>query len=303
MKTTKTTDELLKDFLQERDVSERSKNVYRNILTQWFRWLSSQGYSHDAVSRIHVMEYKSHLTTKHTGKTVNNYLTALRLYYKWLYQKKYYHTNPTEGVRAVRRAAGHRKKYLATEQIHLLLNAPDEESEKGIRDRAIMRLMLTSGLRAIEVTRASVGDIVNDYLYIQRKGQSDKDSKVPLSTSTIAAIQKYLKLRGNVSDEDPLFCNYSNYSMGSPMKPYTISVMVRHYLNSVGINDKKITAHSLRHTFASHALIAGVPLLDVSTMMGHADVSTTQIYLRQVQSEKVLKKFEGDRVDKILQID
>ena len=301
MKTTKTTDELVKDFLQERDVSDRSRNVYRNILNQWFRWLSSKGYPHGSVSRVHVMEYKAHLVAKHTAKTANNYLTALRLYYKWLKEKSYYHTNPTEGVRAVRRSAGHRKKYLTTEQIQLLLAAPSDKTERGIRDRAIMRLMLTSGLRAIEVCRASVGDIVNQYLFIQRKGRSEKDAKVPLSNSTIDAIEKYLMLRDSITDEQPLFCNASRRDQGR-MKPYTISVMVRGYLNSIGITDKQVTAHSLRHTFASHALMAGVPLLDVSTMMGHADVSTTQIYLRQVQAETVLKKFEGDRVDQILHI-
>lgn len=300
MKTTLTQSELLSAFLSERDVSVNSRATYRRELIQFFRWLSASKIDYRLVTESNIINYKNHLLATRSQTTADNYLTVVKLFFRWLHRKGYYH-NVTSEIRRVSKYKGFRKKVLSGEQVRELLSIRDN-TQKGLRDHAIITLMATAGLRAIEVVRANVEDIQDDMLYIQRKGRKEKDESVSLSDATIEAIQNYLLSRNNLSDDQPLFTSLSNYNPDQRLTPKTLSAVITSYYRRIGITDKRITAHSLRHTIAVHMLIKGYSIHDVQVLLGHASTSTTEIYVKYANDFVRKEKLKGAALDNVFNL-
>lgn len=151
-----------------------------------------------------------------------------------------------------------------------------------MRDRAILALMTTAGLRTIEVARADVGNIRFErgktFLYVQGKGHSEADDKILLSKQTYKAIQSYLKVRGKVSNNAPLFVSTSRSNKGARLDTQTIRKMVKSNLREIGLDSPRLTAHSLRHSAATNLIFAGVELPKVQMILRHKNLNTTMIY-------------------------
>ena len=158
---------------------------------------------------------------------------------------------------------------------------------KDLRDRAIIALMLTAGLRTIEICRADVKDIrrVNGcyFLYVLGKGRSTKSESVKLAPQVYSLIQSYLKVRGRVKGDEPLFVSTSNRSKGKRLDTQSIRKLIKKDLRGIGLDSDRLSAHSLRHTAATQMLLNGVRLEEVQMILRHRNITVTQIYNHAIQ--------------------
>jgi integrase/recombinase XerD len=296
--TLDTLDEILKAFLASRDVKENSRNLYKKTLRIYFDWLMKKGYSLDEVHRAHIIEYKDELLkTKGSSLTVGSYLTAVRLFYEWAEAYKLY-PNVAKSIKTPKRQQKYRKQPLTPEQVNILLKHTETLSK---RDRALIILLLTTGLRTIEVERALVEDLTfkgsKRVLLVHGKGRDEKDNFVILTEETAAPLDDYLKSRSVqmfnsksvLKPFEPLFSSNSNNSSGKAISTHTISQIVKTALQSIGLNAKEYSAHSLRHTAGTNILRAGGSLQQAQFTLRHSNPATTQIYTATFEEEGRLK--------------
>ena len=221
--------------------------------------------------------------------TIALYLAALRRFFQWTEQTGLYQ-NIAVGVKAPRIDKGHKKDYLAADQVKGILSNMSRNSLEAKRNYAVMALMTTGGLRTIEIVRANVEDIRIvggvSVLYIQGKGKSDKSDFVKLAPQVIEAIADYLKERGKVKGSDPLFVSCSRRNKGQRLTTRTISSIAKTALRQNGFNSNRLTAHSLRHTAVTLALLAGLTLAEVQHFARHSNIATTQIYAHNIDRMK-----------------
>lgn len=302
MSTTLSISQLVKEFIADQDVSSQSRALYNRVIRLWFRWLQASGIDYNVIRREHVLNYKRDLQQQDKSQlTVDNYMTVVKLFYRWSEAKNYY-SNVAEGIKKSRRYRGFRKSILSSEQIAQLLEAPVFSTTKGKRDRAILGLLSKRGLRTIEVSRANVGDITSSGMWVQRKGHTEKDEFVFLTDQTIDAIQDYLVTRNNLKDSQPLFTSISRYNANARLGQQSISKIVRQYLNQIGVNDKRVSAHSLRHSIAVHLLQADVSAYEVQLFLGHTSIVTTQLYTRYAEEEMKRRNVAGKAIDEMFKI-
>jgi integrase/recombinase XerC len=150
--------------------------------------------------------------------------------------------------------------------------------------------MVTGGLRTIEVSRANIGDLTvvrgSTVLYIQGKGRDEKSEFIKVAAPVEAAIRASLKDRQKADKDSPFFCSSSNNSNGERLTTRSISGIIKKTLINAGFNSDKLTAHSLRHTAVTLALLAGRNLDEVQQFARHADISSTQIYNHSLDKDK-----------------
>lgn len=167
-----------------------------------------------------------------------------------------------------------------------MLKEAQEVSTQEKHDYAILSLMFRTGLRDIEVVRADVGDIKPHSgvmaLYVHGKGRSEKDDFVALTEALQADIDRYLAERKDLSPTDPLFASTSNCNKGGRLTTRSVSGIVKQGLRNIGLDSERYTAHSLRHTSVTYALMAGASVEETQKMARHADISTTMIYAHHV---------------------
>ena len=171
-----------------------------------------------------------------------------------------------------------------------ILSSIETESEQGLRDYAIIVLMVTGGLRTIEVSRANIEDIssIGDctVLYVQGKGQDEKSDYIKILPEVEASLRAYLKTRDITDGKEPLFCSLSNNSKGQRLTTRTISAIVKKKLVAAGYNSERLTAHSLRHTAVTLSLIGGNSLQEAQEFARHSNIATTQIYAHNLERIK-----------------
>ena len=184
----------------------------------------------------------------------------------------------------------HKKDALTVKQCQALLQAIDISTQKGKRDRAIISLMMTAGLRTIEIVRANIEDLhtLGDsvYLSVQGKGHDDKSAKILVASQVHNFIQEYLETRENFSKTEPLFTSTSRRNFNQRMDTQSISKLVKNKLREISLDDARYTAHSLRHTAATQALLNGVSLTQVQQVLRHTNINTTLIYTHNIERMK-----------------
>ena len=240
-------------------------------------------------NREDIINFKKYLGEYCKTNTIALYLAALRRFFQWTEQKGLY-PNIAVGIKAPRIDKGHKKDYLAAEQVKGILHNMSCDSLEGLRNYAIMALMTTGGLRTIEIVRANVEDIRIvggvTVLYIQGKGKTDKTDFIKLAPQVTQAIADYLTKRGQVKGSDPLFVSCSRRNKGQRLTTRTISYVCKNALRQNGFNSIRLTAHSLRHTAVTLALLAGLSLAEVQLFARHRNIATTQIYAHNIDRMK-----------------
>lgn len=294
--------DLVKEFILFKDISKNSKRLYVRTLRQFNNWLLNNCYNYSEISQPHILKYKEELFLKGLSSlTVASYITSLKSFYEWA-EINNYCKNITRGVRAPKRKNEFKKQPLNTNQQKDLLTFL--QSAHNIKKYAIINLLLTTGIRTIELTRANVGDIVyksgKRVLLVQGKGREVKDNFVILTDSAYKPIAEYLTTRGKVSNIEPLFISDSNNSKGERLTTRTISKIAKDVLKAIGINEKCFTAHSLRHTLAVNILKAGGGLDIAQGTLRHSNPATTQIYTATLNEELRLQKSGEELVEKYL---
>jgi integrase/recombinase XerC/integrase/recombinase XerD len=292
-------EELVESFINSLDVKLSSKLLYRRTLKQYFNWVDSKGYLLTEIARPQLLQYKEELLS--SGKsslTVGSYITSIRRFYEWTEANKFY-PNIAKGIKTPKRKQQFKKQPLLPAQATELLNYYED---KTLRDKAIINLLLRTGLRTIEVIRASVEDITfkgsQRVLLIQGKGRDEKDNFVLLTDKTYQPIAQYLATR-TASASEPLFTSTSNNSKGERLTTRTISYIAKEGLKAIGLDEKNFTAHSLRHTTAVNILRAGGSLETAQFTLRHSNPATTQIYTATLNEERRLQNSGEALIDSL----
>jgi integrase/recombinase XerC/integrase/recombinase XerD len=283
-------DELVDSFIASQDVKLSSKLLYRRTLKQYFNWVTKKGYLLSEIARPKILEYKDELLLSGMSSlTVGSYITSVRRFYEWTEANKYY-PNVAKGIKTPKRKQQFKKQPLLPSQATELLNY---YQDKALREYAIIGLLLRTGLRTIEVIRASVEDITykgsQRVLLIQGKGRDEKDNFVLLTDKTYQPIAQYLATRGNIDGSEPLFTSTSNNSKGERLTTRSISYIAKEGLKAIGLDERSFTAHSLRHTTAVNILRAGGSLETAQFTLRHSNPATTQIYTATLNEERRLQ--------------
>ena len=275
-------------FINYLDASPKTVETYKKALRQFFNYLGLHGIRQP--QREDVLAFRDDL--KASGlkpTTVQNYITATRIFFKWTEQEGLY-PNIAEHVKGAKLDKNHKKDYLTSRQAKEVLANVKTDTEEGLRNYAILSLMVTGGLRTIEVSRADVGDLrtlgENTVLFVQGKGREEKTEYIKISAPVEKAIRSYLKARENVEEGQPLFTSTSNNSRGKRITTRTVSAIVKNALKNAGYDSARLTAHSLRHTAITLALLAGREITEVQQFARHANLNTTMIYNHALDQAK-----------------
>ena len=285
-----TPEELYQRFVAYLDLASTSKTIetYTRAIRQMFAYFADNGITHPEKDDLRA--FRNHLKeTGHKPTTIQNYIAAAHAFFKWTASENLY-DNIADGVKGAKLDRDHKKDYLTSSQVKTVLGDVDRTTPQGLRDYAIIALMVTGGLRTVEVVRANIGDMrtLGDctVLYVQGKGREEKTEYVKLSAPVEKAIRAYLKTRDSVSPEAPLFTSLSNNSNGERMTTRSISRIAKDSMIEAGYDSSRLTAHSLRHTAVTLALLAGKDITEVQQFARHANISTTQIYNHALEKAK-----------------
>ena len=279
-------DEVLTSFLNGLDIMETSRETYRWGLVRFFKWIRSSGRSLETLSPADIMSFKNSLMKeKLSPLTIGGYVTAVRMFYSWTETSLLY-PNIARSVRPPRGRKGFRKCALSPQESASLLGYLKERS---LRDYAIVNLILRTGLRTIEVSRADIGDVVRKrgkiVLKVWGKGADEKDAYVILGQPVWGPIQEYLGQRKASSKTDPLFVTEGKGHKGVRMAPRSIQYLCKEALKAIGLDGHEYSAHSLRHTTGVLILKNGGDWKDVQRVLRHASPATSQIYTASIEEE------------------
>lgn len=276
---------LLKRFLEYLDASEKTVQTYTRALRQFFKFLYENNITQP--QRTDVLAFRDNLKDKgRKPTTIKSYIVAVRLFFQWTNQEGLY-PNIAEKIKGAKLDQAHKKDYLTVDQIKDVLNNIDTSTITGARDYSIIVLMVTGGLRTIEVSRADMDDMRNvgnsPALYIQGKGREEKTEYVKLPLQVFKAIGRYREMLEK--QYDVLFVSTSNNNKGQRLTTRSISGIVKKRLKEAGYTSNRLTAHSLRHTAGTLNLMNGGTLEETQQLLRHSNINTTMIYLHHLERE------------------
>ena len=293
MRTTLKLTEIIDGWIAETDILPATKADYRRKVNLWFRWLSAAGVDPRGPQRHHIVEYKRWLQDEgRSVLTVCSYVTVVKLFYRYCEQMGYYNNIGT-GVKSSVKHREYYKTALTQREAAALLDSIDTGTIIGKRDKLIIALMLTNGLRACEVARIDIRDFDRQngrtLLHIQRKGKVDKRGVVAVPEMITELLEEYTSCR-DFDVADPLVVSHAHGNTGRRLAKVTISAIVKQRLREIGIDRPDITTHSLRHTCGSLLVEQGVDVETIRDMLGHSDTQTTRIYIEMAQQKRLLER-------------
>ena len=278
---------LVNRWLKFAAVSEKSMATYKVCLKQLFGYFADNKISIPA--RADLENFRDMLIDSgKSASTICLYLTATKLFFRWLSQEGIF-PNVADHLKNRVKVdhSNHKKDSLSVKQAKELQRAIKGNDLKALRDSAIISLMLTTGIRSIEVVRADISDIRqsegNYFLYVQGKGRSEKAESVLIADKVYKKIQDYLKAREKAAGKrlvknSPLFVSTSRRNKNSRLDTQSIRKMVKGNLRKIGIDSPTITYHSLRHTCATVMIMEKQELYNVQMVLRHKNLATTMIY-------------------------
>ena len=278
MEAERALEEFLTALSAERNASRHTLDAYRRDVRDFLRVLGPRRRALDAARRDDVLAWMER--QRHAGRkpaTIARRLAALRGLYAHLVREGAIAENPTEYVEQPRRSRP-LPRTLSREAVTALVEAPDIATARGVRDRALLELLYASGLRATEALTLRVADVNRSVGYVQCTGKGRKERLVPVGGEALAWIDRYLtearpRLVAARRTSPLLFVG----RRGRPLTRQSLWQIVLRAARRAGLR-QRVSPHTLRHCFASHLLEGGADLRAVQMMLGHADISTTQIY-------------------------
>ena len=274
-------EEFLHFLAVEKRYSTHTIAAYRNDLIQLLQFLESGNVSSwPAVSRTHILDYIMHLKTReYAPSTIGRKIAAVKSFFHFLVAEGVLKDDPTVAVDSplVDKRLPHP---LSPEDVARLLAEPARsKTRKALRDRALLELMYATGMRASEVIALKVDAVDLEAGTVRCLGKGKKERILPLYDRAREALKDYLEkgrarlLQGR--DEKALFVN----RRGKPLTRQGLWLLIKEYAEAAGIIGE-VTPHTLRHSFATHLLDGGAGLREVQQLLGHANISTTQIYTK-----------------------
>jgi len=303
--------EIVGKFLESMDCGENSKKTYARQIKEFLEWVNYAGKSHylRTWTKQDILEYKRYLQTDHQVKksngkiirlspsSIDGYLSIVRKFWSWLDEMGIC-PNIAKGIKGMKRSQGYRKDTLSIAQIKDALETFNRSTLEGLRNYAIFNLMVRTGCRDIEITRARMKHLRtldgHQVLYIQAKGQDSADQYKVLTPDAERPIRAYLEARKRIrtyDEDDYLFVSLSCRNYMKALTTRSVSRIIKETLREIGLDDSKLSAHSLRHTAITLAIAGGASLHQAQAMAGHKDPRTTQTYFHnQKRIEEAAEK-------------
>jgi len=272
----------------EKNASPHTCRCYRRDLEGFEDFLKSSGMyltptgdvEIEKVDRIGIRKYLSFLHRKNKKSSIARKISALRSFFKYLVREQVIPSNPAKSV-STPKVEKTLPTTLTVDEAFRLMESPQSifekssegSKERGLRDRAILELLYSSGLRVSELVGLNSNQLDLDLGIVRVMGKGRKERIVPVGRKAVESLEAYLEERGMLKGEEPIFVNF----LGGRLTARSVGRLIKKYTRHSGIF-RKISPHSLRHTFATHLLDAGADIREIQEMLGHSSLSTTQRY-------------------------
>jgi len=273
-------EELLNRFesylLIERGLSKNSVESYLSDISQFLKFSSEQGLKPSQIEPTHLHRYIRLLSSLGLKpSSIARKITSLKLFFRFLLNERLTDKDPSLDIEPPK--IGKRlPTVLTVEEVKKIIESPNLQTHKGIRDRAMLELLYSCGLRISELLNLRMDNLFLSSKFLRVIGKGDKERLIPIGEPAIKAIKRYLRItRKEYKKTETPFLFLSR--RGRRLSRMGFWKVLNHYLKLSGIK-KKITPHTFRHTFATHLLEGGANLRAVQEMLGHASITTTQIY-------------------------
>ena len=276
-------DRFLTEFLNflriEKNAATNTILSYENDLTRYLSFLKDKGAVHlqevrpsDILALIHALRSVGYAPTSSARN-----LSAIRMFHRFLVMENYVNSDPTMNI-SFPKQAKNLPKTLNQFEIEAILSQPDLSQPKGVRDKAMLEFMYATGVRVSELLSIRISDTYFQEGFIRVIGKGRKERIIPIGEQAIYRTEVYLQnVRPGIArvgkSGDSLFLNWR----GRPLTRMGFWKILRHYLTMSGVK-KDTSPHTFRHSFATHLIEGGADLRAVQEMLGHADISSTQIY-------------------------
>jgi len=262
-------------YLQvEKGLAQNSLESYRRDLGRLEEWAARQRKSVQSLTRKDLRGWIAQLSRDQLAPaSVARAVSAARGFFRFLMLDGHIKEHPAEDLNTPQKMA-HLPRFLTVEEMERLLAAPDVATDEGVRDRAMIELMYAAGLRVSEVVKLRRADVNLDAGLVSCHGKGSKERHVPIGKSATEWLQNYIGVRArSLKANSPyLFLN----SLGAPLTRNFAWAMIKRYASRAGLDH--VSPHTLRHSFATHLLQHGADSRSVQALLGHSDISTTQIY-------------------------
>jgi integrase/recombinase XerC len=280
----------------ERNFSEQSLRAYAADLKQFQEYLEERRITDLCdVDHLKLRGFLTWLDTKdYERRSVARKLASVRSLFRYLHKRGEIDDNPAKALRTPK-LARNLPNFLDEAQVNALLNAPDESSWSGLRDRAILELLYATGLRVSELAKLEINDINMRGGFLRAMGKGRKQRMLPLLPSAVEALKAWLAVRNQpprarskrvAEGVEQVFIN----QRGTSLTDRSVRRLIDEYVKQTAINCH-VTPHTLRHSFATHLLNHGADLRDVQELLGHAHLATTQVYTH-VSTTRMLDVYE-----------
>ena len=276
---------LFLDFLKDdKKVSDNTLQSYRRDIEQYERYIAENRINYLKVTEETILEYMEYLREENKKEsTISRSLASIRSFYQYLIRIKKVKKDPTMTIESpkINKKA---PSILTSKEVELLLDQPKDVDLKGTRDKAMLEFAYATGMRVTEMISLDIDDVKIDEGYVVCRGRN-KSRNIPLGSMSLKALKEYIDdarpylIRDE--NEEALFVNVN----GTRLTRQGFWKIVKYYKEQAHI-EKEITPHVLRHSFATHLLQNGAELKAIQTMLGHSDISSTQVYM-QFQDEGI----------------
>ena len=270
------TRDLAREFLTYIQVE---KGLSRNTLQNYARdvrrlqvWAAEKGKQIDGLQRKDLREWIASMSREGLApSSVARAVSAARSFFKFLMLDRHVQRDPTEDIHTPQKSS-HLPKFLTEEEMERLLRAPDISCDVGVRDRAILELMYAAGLRVSELCGLKVADVDLDGAIVSCFGKGSKQRRIPIGKSAVHWLQRYIAVRARLGSNNPvLFLN-----RGRALNRQLAWSIIKTYAAKAEVTN--ISPHTLRHSFGTHLMQHGADSRSVQALLGHSDISTTEIY-------------------------
>lgn len=276
----------------EEGLAQNTIQSYKRDLKKYVNFLSERGiHSFESISKKDILQYLQYLDDESlAASSVSRMISALRKFHAHLHLEGISSLNPMEEIKLPKKKQS-LPKSLSMQEVDRLLLTPDVKSILGLRDRAILEVLYATGLRVSELTGLKLSDLHLEMGFIQTIGKGNKERIVPLGEEAAFWIEEYLAdsrpaLSKGRKDSPFLFLNFH----GKGFTRQGIWKNMKKMVREAGIH-KDVSPHVLRHSFATHILENGADLRIVQELLGHADISTTQIYTH-ITKERLVQSYQ-----------
>jgi integrase/recombinase XerD len=270
----------LNQFIQylsiERGLSRNTVIAYKRDITQFSFFLKKKKISFNKIDTILLLNYMSYLKQGLlSSSSILRKIASLKAFFRFLMQEDMIIANPIKTIQSPKKEM-RLPSFLAYEEVDSLLSAPDLQSFLGLRDKAILETLYATGMRVSEVIGLNLSDVNLGAGFVRIFGKGEKERVVPIGKIASSFLEKY------VNEIRPKLVNYETNNLflnwrGGNLSRQSVWKMIKRYTILAGIR-KKLSPHTLRHSFATHLLSRDVDLRVLQKMLGHSDISTTQIY-------------------------